>query len=51
MKRTKEKLHNLYVERTGRSLEEIKAAMDRDNWLTPQEAVDFGLIDAIQYKR
>ncbi len=51
MKRTKEKLHNLYVEHTGRSLEEIKAAMDRDNWLTPQEAVDFGLIDAIQYKR
>ena len=51
MKRTKEKLHNLYVKHTGRSLEEIKAAMDRDNWLTPQEAVDFGLIDAIQYKR
>lgn len=51
MKRTKEKLHNLYVEHTGRSLEEIKAAMDRDNWLTPQEAVNFGLIDAIQYKR
>lgn len=51
MKRTKEKLHNLYVKHTGRSLEEIKTAMDRDNWLTPQEAVDFGLIDAIQYKR
>ena len=51
MKRTKERLHNIYVKHTGKSLEEIVTAMDRDNWLTPEEAVAFGLIDKIQHKR
>lgn len=51
MKHTKDKLHNIYVKHTGRTLDEVVKAMDRDNWMTPQQAVDFGLIDAIQTTR
>ncbi len=48
MRRTKDKLHNLYMKHTGKSLDEIVSAMDCDNWLTPEEAMEFGLIDAVQ---
>ena len=32
---------------TGKMFEEIYAACERDNYLTPQQALDFGLIDGI----
>ena len=45
--KTRDHLINLYSEQTGRDYEEIKQAIDRDNWFTAQEALEFGLLDSI----
>ncbi len=45
------RLNNMYVKHTGRSLSEIEAAMERDNFMSPEEAKAFGLIDEIIEKR
>ena len=45
--RKKEMLAGLLAEVTGRSLEVIEAATDRDTWLTPDEAKSFGVIDRV----
>lgn len=43
----KEKLVDLYVERTGQERDVVSKALDRDKWMSPEEALDFGLIDKI----
>ncbi len=43
----KKKLNNLYVKHTGQKLSVIEKAMDRDNFMSPEEALKFGLIDHI----
>lgn len=43
----KDMLHELYVQHTGQSLEVIQDTMDRDFWMTPEQALSFGLIDEI----
>ena len=43
----RQRLNKIYVERTGQTLKTIEKAMERDNFMTPQEAKDFGLIDEI----
>lgn len=45
--KTREKLNRIMAQNTGKPLEEVEKATDRDNWLTAQEALDFGLIDEI----
>ena len=45
--KTKEKLIDLYAECTGQERKAIVDALDRDKWMTPEEALDFGLIDKI----
>lgn len=45
--KTKEKIIQLYMESTGQSHETIQRALDRDKWMSPEEALDFGLIDKI----
>jgi ATP-dependent Clp protease protease subunit len=45
------RLNNIYVQHTGRSLEEIEHAMDRDKYMTAAEAKDFGLIDEVVTNR
>ena len=45
------RLNNIYVEHTGKDLKEIEDAVERDNFLSPQEAVEFGLIDEVVTKR
>ena len=45
------RLNNIYVERTGQDLETIEKAMERDNFMSAQEAVDYGLIDKIVTNR
>lgn len=45
--KTREKLVSIYVEATGKKSDEIDQAIDRDNWLTVKEAMDFGLIDQV----
>ncbi len=47
MKRTQDKLNLIYSELTGQSLEKIVEDMDRDYWMTAEEAKDYGLIDEV----
>lgn len=49
--KTREEIAALYSEKTGKSIAETLKDMDRDHWLTAQEAVDYGLIDKIITKR
>jgi len=45
--RTRDKLIELYVNSTGRTTEEISLALDRDKWMSAEEAKEFGLLDAV----
>jgi ATP-dependent Clp protease protease subunit len=45
--RLKHEMHELYAKFTGKSVEEVAEAMDRDTWMTSQEAKDFGLVDQV----
>ncbi len=47
----KKALNNLYVKHTGQKLSVIEKAMDRDNFMSPEEALKFGLIDQIVTSR
>lgn len=49
--RIRARMNNLYVKFTGKSLEEIEAAMDRDTFLEADEALKFGLIDKVFERR
>ena len=49
--KTRDHLVKLYSEQTGKSREEIKKALDRDNWFTAEEALEYGLIDKVVYNR
>lgn len=48
--RTKERMNRLLAENTGKSYEDLVKDTDRDNWMTAQEAVEYGLIDAVVEK-
>ena len=45
------RLNDIYVRHTGQDLEFIEEAMDRDKFLTPEEAKEFGLIDEVVENR
>ncbi len=47
----KKRLNQIYVQQTGKPLKEIEAAMERDNFMTAEEAKAFGLIDAVIEKK
>ena len=49
--RTKKRLNRIMAENTGKTVEEIEAATDRDHYLSAQEALQFGLIDQIITRR
>lgn len=49
--RIKKVLYDTIVEKTGRSYEEVEKACDRDNYMSAQEALDFGIIDEIITKK
>ena len=51
IKKTKERLNKILAENTGKSVEEIFADTERDNWLTAEEAVAYGIADKIIEKR
>lgn len=44
-------LNQLYVNHTGRDLEEVEKVMDRDTFMDVKQAVSFGVIDAVLNKR
>ncbi len=43
----KERMNHILAENTGRTLEEVTAACERDNFMSAQEALEFGLIDRV----
>lgn len=45
--RDRDRIIVLYAEETGRDIKEIAEAIDRDNWMSPTEALEFGLIQKI----
>ena len=47
----KNRLNEIYSKHTGKSVDEIKSALERDNFMTPDNAKDFGLIDKVVEKR
>ena len=47
----KKRLNEIYSKHTGRNVEEIKNALERDKFMTPNEAKEFGLIDKVVAKR
>jgi ATP-dependent Clp protease, protease subunit len=49
--RTRQQLNEIYAQRTGQTLERIEKDMDRDFFMSPQEAKEYGLIDRIIEER
>ena len=47
----KKRLNEIYSKHTNKSVDEIKKALERDNFMTPENAKDFGLIDKVVLKR
>ena len=47
----KKRLNEIYSQHTGQSVEQIKTALERDNFMTPDSAKEFGLIDKVVEKR
>ena len=47
----RKRLNQIYAENTGQPIKVIEKAMDRDNFMTPEEAKAFGLIDEIVLNR
>ena len=47
----KKRLNDIYSQHTNKSVDEIKGALERDNFMTPENAKEFGLIDKVVAKR
>jgi len=47
----KKRLNEIYSKHTSKSVEDIKKALERDNFMTPDNAKEFGLIDQVVKKR
>ena len=47
----KKRLNEIYSKHTGKSVDEIKSALERDNFMTPEAAKAFGLVDKVVSKR
>ena len=45
--KTREMIDQLYAQHTGQSVEEVHQAMERDRFFTPEQAVEYGLIDKV----
>ena len=47
----KNRLNGIYVQHTGRTIEEVETALDRDTFMTAEQAVEWGLVDKIVDRR
>tara|TARA_B110000305_G_C19201662_1_gene521477 strand:+ start:135 stop:746 length:612 start_codon:yes stop_codon:yes gene_type:complete len=47
----KKRLNEIYSKHTGNSVDDVKKALERDNFMSPDVAKDFGLVDAVVEKR
>ena len=51
IEQTRERFYRLYMRHTGQDYETVQQALDRDKWMTPEEAKDWGHIDEILTSR
>lgn len=51
IQKTKDTIIGIYAEATGQSKDNLTQLLDRDHWLTAEEAVEFGVIDTVLDKR
>ena len=51
MLRLKQRLNTIIAKHTGQSFEVVEKACDRDNFMSPEEAKDFGLVDQVVASR
>ena len=51
IKRTRDRLNTILAKNTGKAVEEIAKDTDRDNWLTAEQALAYGLVDKIAVNR
>lgn len=51
IERTRERLYDVYVKHTGQDRDTVVEALDRDKWMTPEEAKEWGHIDEIVESR
>ena len=51
MQRTKDRVIRVYAEHCGRSYEEVERTLDRDRYMTAEEALEWGLIDRVLKRR
>jgi len=49
--KTREQLNRIYADRTGQTVERIAADMERDTWMSAEEAREYGLVDQVLDKR
>ena len=47
----KKRLNEIYSKHTGKSIDDVKKALERDNFMTPEVAKEFGLIDEVVENR
>ena len=47
----KKRLNEIYSKHTGKSVDDVKVSLERDNFMTPDDAKEFGLIDKVVDKR
>ena len=47
----RERLNNIYVKHTGQSLKDVEDALERDNFMSPERAKEFGIIDHVGVER
>lgn len=50
IKTLKKELYTIMAEHTSKTVEKIEQDCDRDNWMTAQEAKDYGLVDEVLVK-
>jgi ATP-dependent Clp protease, protease subunit len=51
VKETQQKINELYAKHCGRTVEEVAAALDRDTFMSAEEAKEWGLVDVVQGTR
>jgi len=49
--KTKKRLNEIYAKHTGKAIKEVEQVMERDKYFSPEEAINFGLIDKIVENR
>ena len=51
IQRTKQRLNKILSENTGKPIEQVAIDTERDNWLTAEDALQYGIVDKILDKR